>query len=121
MWVNQDGRMKIAIAQINATIGGFEGNRERILSFARNAGERGAELVLFPELSLCGYPPMDLLDHNAFVEENRKSLRLLQRELPPELAVAVGYVDVNREMAGKALQNSVALLKGGEVMFRQAK
>ncbi len=113
--------MKIAIAQINATIGDFEGNRERILSFARRGKEQGAELVLFPELSLCGYPPMDLLDHNAFVEENRKSLRLLQQELPGDIAVALGYVDVNREMAGKALQNSVAILKGGEVIFRQAK
>lgn len=113
--------MKIAIAQINATIGDFEGNRERILSFARRAKEQKAELVVFPELSLCGYPPMDLLDHNAFVEENRKSLRLLQQELPKEIAVALGYVDVNREMAGKALQNSVAILEGGEVIFRQAK
>lgn len=113
--------MKIAVAQINPTIGDFEGNRERILSFARRAEEQGAKLVLFPELSLCGYPPMDLLDHNAFVEENRKSLRLLQQELPGDLAVALGYVDVNREMAGKALQNSVAILMGGEVIFRQAK
>lgn len=113
--------MKIAIAQINATIGAFEGNRERILSFVRKAEEKKARLVVFPELSLCGYPPMDLLDHNAFVEENRKSLRLLQQELPGEIAVAVGYVDVNHEMAGKPLQNSVAILQGGEVVFRQAK
>jgi NAD+ synthase (glutamine-hydrolysing) len=113
--------MKIAIAQINATIGDFEGNRRRILSFSGKAKEKEAELVVFPELSLCGYPPMDLLDHNAFVEENRKSLRLLQQELPEEVAVAVGYVDVNHEMAGKPLQNSVAILKGGEVIFRQAK
>lgn len=113
--------MKIAIAQINATIGDFEGNRERILSFSRKAKEAKAQLVVFPELSLCGYPPMDLLDHNAFVEENRKSLRLLQQELPGEIAVALGYVDVNREMAGKPLQNSVAILQGGEVIFRQAK
>ncbi len=54
--------MKIALGQMNAVIGDFAGNREKIVSFARKAREGGADLLVTPELSLCGYPPMDLLD-----------------------------------------------------------
>ncbi|HRY54432.1 MAG TPA: NAD+ synthase [Spirochaetia bacterium] len=122
--------MRIALAQMNAVIGDFDGNRERILSFARRAknaiagGGKGAgraDLVVFPELALCGYPPMDLLDQDSFVERCLASLRRLQRELPPELAVAVGYVDRNRGGEGRPLVNAVAVIAGGQVIFSQAK
>ena len=113
--------MKLAIAQINSTIGDFSGNRKRILEASTRSRSEGAELVLLPELSVCGYPPMDLLDHDAFVEENLKSLRWLQHNLPPDIATVVGYVDRSPQAAGKSLQNVAAVLLDGEIAFRQAK
>jgi NAD+ synthase (glutamine-hydrolysing) len=125
--------MLVALAQIDTTIGDFNGNVDKMLSFAEAAMGRGdgsvprsgaggkADLLVFPELSLCGYPPLDLLDQDSFVEENLAAIRRLQRELPPELAVALGYVDRNREGPGKSLVNAVALLRGGRLDFVQAK
>jgi NAD+ synthase (glutamine-hydrolysing) len=125
--------MLVALAQIDSTIGDFQGNVEKMLAFAAAAAGRGngsvarsgatgaVDLLVFPELSLCGYPPLDLLDQDSFVEANLEAIRVLQRELPPELAVAVGYVDRNREGKGKSLVNAVALLRGGRLDFAQAK
>ena len=113
--------MKIGIGQINTTIGDFEGNRARILDVTRRALEEKAEIAVFPEMSLCGYPPNDLLDHDAFVQESLKSLRRLQHELPAGIAVVVGYVDRNRAAAGKPLTNSVAVVKDGEIVHVQQK
>lgn len=113
--------MKIASAQINSVIGDFEGNRQKIKTFWKKAKKKGADLVVFPELALCGYPPMDLLDHQSFVDKNKESLRWLQRELSDGPAVVVGHVEGTPQLGGKALQNSVSLLQGGEILFRQAK
>lgn len=113
--------MKIAVGQINSVIGDFSGNVQRILSYSREAADGGAEIIVFPELSVCGYPPMDLLDHPAFLQENLKALRRLQHELPPEIAVVVGYVEKNPGLKGKALQNTAAVILGGRIVHRQAK
>jgi NAD+ synthase (glutamine-hydrolysing) len=124
--------MLVALAQINTIIGDFDGNVQKMLDFAEAAMDSGGaiarsgpagrvDLLVFPELSLCGYPPLDLLDQDSFVEESLAALRRLQREFPAELAVAVGYVDRNREGSGKPLVNAVALLRGGRLEFTQAK
>jgi NAD+ synthase (glutamine-hydrolysing) len=114
--------MKLSIAQIDSTIGGFSGNLEKIIAFSRRArSEQGAELVLFPELAVSGYPPMDLLDQDIFVEMNIRSLRILQRELPPDLAVGVGYVNRNPDTGGKALVNAYGVIAGGRLAFEQFK
>lgn len=113
--------MKIGLCQINTTIGDFAGNSRKIRDAAVRARSEGAEIAVFPELSLCGYPPMDLLDHATFVEENLTALRELQRTVPPGIAVVVGYVDRTRESAGKALQNVAAVIRDGAIIFRQAK
>lgn len=113
--------MKIAIGQINSTIGDFEGNRERILDATLRARDAGAELVVFPELSLCGYPPMDLLDHSTFVDENLTALRKTQQTLPHGIAVVVGYVDRSNDPAGKTLRNAAVAIRDGVILFRQAK
>ena len=60
--------MKIALAQINATIGAFESNSEKIINAIGLAREQGADLVIFSELSVCGYPPLDLLEHKYFID-----------------------------------------------------
>ena len=113
--------MRIAIAQINSTIGDFSGNREKIMAFAQGALEKRADLVLFPELAICGYPPMDILDQDRFVELNIRAVHILQRELPPELAVGVGFVNRNPYSGGKALVNSYGILQGGKLAFEQLK
>ncbi len=113
--------MKIAIGQINSTIGDFSGNLHLILAATERAKGQGATLAVFPELSLCGYPPMDLLDHGTFVDENLRALRELQRRLPRDISVIVGYVDRSPDPAGKSLHNVAAVLRDGEVRFRQAK
>ena len=62
--------MKIALAQFNPTIGDFAGNSARILALGAQAKDRGAQLAVFSELCLCGYPPQDLLERPAFIERN---------------------------------------------------
>ncbi len=118
---SKEQALRVAIAQCNPTIGDFAGNRARILNATRQARDHDAELVVFPELAVCGYPPMDLLDQRTFLEENQRSLRCLQRELPEDTAVAIGFVDANREADGKPLQNTVAVLHDGRVIHTQAK
>jgi NAD+ synthase (glutamine-hydrolysing) len=114
--------MRISIAQINSTIGDFSGNREKILGFARKArNEQKADLVLFPELAICGYPPMDLLDQDSFVEMNIRALRMLQRELPGDIAVGLGFVNRNPYARGKSLVNEYGVLLKGKLAFEQLK
>ncbi|MDR2759131.1 MAG: NAD+ synthase, partial [Spirochaetaceae bacterium] len=113
--------MRISIAQINSTIGDFAGNREKIREFSKRAEGERADLVLFPELAISGYPPMDLLDQDYFVEMNIRTLRTLQRELPPDLAVGVGYVGRNPDSVGKALVNMYGIILGGRLVFEQVK
>jgi NAD+ synthase (glutamine-hydrolysing) len=125
--------MLVGLAQMNSVIGDFDGNRGKMLAFAEAAVEGGLgavprsgpggrlDLLVFPELALCGYPPMDLLDQESFAEENLAALRRLQRGLPRDLTVAVGYVDRNRTGQGRPLVNAVALLRGGELVFTQSK
>jgi NAD+ synthase (glutamine-hydrolysing) len=110
--------MKIAIAQLNPTIGDLAGNAQQILAAAQQAAAQGARLMLTPELSLCGYPPKDLLLKPAFVQSMADSLTQLAQDLPPELAVLVGTVvpNVRSPQTGeKPLYNSCALLEDGKV------
>ncbi|MDR0409195.1 MAG: NAD+ synthase [Spirochaetaceae bacterium] len=114
--------MRISAAQINSTIGDFSGNREKILAFSEKArDEEGADIVLFPELAICGYPPMDLLDQDCFVEMNIRSLRMLQRELPAGIAVGLGYVARSPFPQGKSLVNAFGIILDGELVFEQIK
>src|SRR5271157_1690409 len=113
--------MKVACGQINPTIGDFPGNRAKVISFAEQARAAGCALVVFPELCLCGYPPMDLLEYDRFVEENLKSLRRLQADAPKGIGIVVGYVDRNRSRPGKRLLNVASLVSDGRIIHSQAK
>ncbi|HRZ90837.1 MAG TPA: nitrilase-related carbon-nitrogen hydrolase, partial [Spirochaetia bacterium] len=115
--------MIVALAQIDAVVGDFAGNRARIARLAREALEREprVSLVVFPETALCGYPPMDLLDQESFAEGSLAALRALQKDLPGGPAVAVGYVDRNRSGSGKPLVNAVAVIRDGRIVFTQEK
>ena len=110
--------MKIAIAQLNPTIGDLAGNAQRILQAAQRAAREGVRLLLTPELSLCGYPPRDLLLDPSFVEAMTQTLLALAQQIPPEVAVLVGTVEMNPrslQNGGKPLFNSVALLEQGQI------
>ncbi|MEH1898856.1 MAG: NAD+ synthase [Nostoc sp.] len=110
--------MKIAIAQINPTIGDLLLNAQKILEAAQRAASSGARLLLTPELSLCGYPPRDLLLNPSFVEAMGITLQNLAQDLPPNLAVLVGTVEPNIQAhisGGKTLFNSIVLLENGKI------
>ena len=113
--------MKVACGQIDPTIGDFAGNTEKILTFSQRARDAGCALVVFPELCLCGYPPMDLLEHERFVEQNLEALRVLRARAPHGIGIVVGYVDRNRGRPGKGLLNVASLLVDGAVVHTQAK
>src|SRR6516162_8715626 len=105
--------MKIALAQINTTVGDFGGNVERIMRFAGLARERGADLVVFPELALCGYPPRDLVEKPSFIERSEAELEQLARMLP-DPPVLAGYVRRSGVEKGKAVADAAALLHHGK-------
>jgi len=110
--------MKLAIAQLNPTIGDLTGNAQQILAAARTVDAQGVNLLLTPELSLCGYPPRDLLLNPSFVESMATTLQQLAQDLPPQLAVLVGMVEPNPQAqvsGGRPLFNSIAWLQQGKV------
>jgi len=110
--------MKIAIAQLNPIIGAITDNAQQILNAAKQASDLGVRLLLTPELSLCGYPPRDLLLDPSFVEAMATTLQQLAKDLPPNLAVLVGTVEPNPKAyttGGKSLFNSIAWLEQGKV------
>jgi len=113
--------MKVACGQINPTIGDFTGNCAKVIELSVQAAAAGCALVVFPELCLCGYPPMDLLEYDVFVEENLKALRRVQSGAPKGIGIIVGYVDRNRGRPGKALRNVASLLVDGKILHTQAK
>jgi len=110
--------MKIAIAQLNPTIGDILGNSHLILEAAKKAEVEGANLLLTPELSLIGYPPRDLLLNPSFIAAAGAQLQQLAQALPPKLAVIAGTVVPNAnavQLGGKSLFNSAVLLQNGAV------
>ena len=110
--------MKIAIAQLNPTIGDITNNAKQIINAATDAAKKDVRLLLTPELSLCGYPPRDLLLFPSFVESMSKELKAIATQLPDNIAVLIGTVETNPHAASKGqkpLYNSMALLDKGEV------
>lgn len=112
--------MKIALGQINPTVGDFSGNAAKIVQFAQQARSAGAGLILFPELSVCGYPPRDLVERPSFVARNRESIEKIAAETQG-VAVICGVVTPAKAETGKSVMNSAALLRDGRVEFIQSK
>ena len=112
--------MKIALGQINPTVGDFAGNAATIIDFSHRAQSAGAGLILFPELSVCGYPPRDLVERASFVQHNRETLDRIAA-VTRGIAVICGLVTPAQAESGKSVMNSAALLKDGRVAFLQSK
>jgi NAD+ synthase (glutamine-hydrolysing) len=112
--------VKIALGQINPTIGDFTGNSKKIIESSRQARALGAEMVLFPELAVCGYPPRDLLEKPAFVARNQQVINEIARAVP-QITVICGFVSPAKVETGKSVMNSAAVLRGGAVQFIQSK
>jgi NAD+ synthetase len=106
--------MKIALAQIDATVADLAGNSRRILAAASRAKKAGAELVVFPEQSLGGYPALDLWEDRDFLRAQDAAMRDLSRSMPSIPAI-VGVLAPNRNRRGKPVHNSAALIEGGRV------
>ena len=111
--------MKIALCQFNPTVGDFEGNRARILEMAREAHSGKADLAVFSELCICGYPPQDLIERPSFAERNQKELAQLAQHIP--LPALVGFVGKAQDDTGKPVANSAALIARGKILFEQRK
>lgn len=112
--------MRIALAQINTRVGDIEGNVAKIKSFAKKAQGLGADLAVFPELCIPGYPPWDLLERKDFIRQNLNALGELA-ESSGGTALLVGFADVNSSRTGKPLFNSAALLHQGKVLAKRSK
>ncbi len=112
--------MKVALAQINPTIGDFRGNVRRILRAVRRAERGGADLCVCPEMCITGYPTRDLLLNRDFVDDNLKALQRLAAEVGA-MPVVAGFAARNRSSVGKGLFNAGALIRNGAVrrVFRK--
>ena len=106
--------MKIAIAQQNYFIGDFEGNRNKIIATIHEARKKKADLVLFSELCICGYPPRDFLEFHDFIEQCNRSIEIIAKETKG-IAVLVGAPSVNDNPKGKDLFNSAYFISNEKV------
>jgi NAD+ synthase (glutamine-hydrolysing) len=114
--------VKIALAQINPTVGDFTGNLEKIITKARHAADQGARLTVFSELAICGYPPADFLEKPSFLARCRKAvdeLAAATHDLPT--AIAVGVALAAPPDAGKPAINAAVLLDCGQLLLEQHK
>src|SRR5437868_5612447 len=100
--------MRIALAQINPTVGDLGGNGARIIDFIARAKSAGARLVVFPELAVIGYPPKDLLLKKQFIDDNLRVLERIAGETRG-IDVIVGYAERNSQPVGRPLHNAVAV------------
>jgi NAD+ synthetase len=112
--------MRIALVQFNPVVGDLAGNARRIREWHRRAAAAGAQLAVYPELALCGYPPLDLLSRGEFIAEAERELAELAAGLGPVPAV-VGTVLANPSPRGRPLFNVAALIRDGRVEATQPK
>jgi NAD+ synthase (glutamine-hydrolysing) len=108
--------MRVALAQINTTVGDIWGNVERMAGALERAVDSGADLVAYPELTIPGYPPEDLLMRPSFIEENMRVLREFAGQVPEDIVAAVGFVDLDAD-----LYNACAVVSGGEILHHYHK
>ncbi len=106
--------MRVALAQINPTVGDIAGNCRKIVEFANRAKSQGADLVVFPELAVVGYPPKDLLLKPQFIQDSDRALQIIASRVSG-IELIVGYPARNEQPVGRPLHNAVAVLKDGKI------
>ena len=112
--------MKIALAQLNPIVGDIAGNTARIGEYIGQAAEKGADLVVFAELSILGYPPRDLLRKERFVADSVAAVESLAKKCKG-IAALVGFVRPSDDASGRPLQNAAALLADGQLQHVHVK
>lgn len=114
--------MRLALAQINNTVGDLDANAAKILDFARQGERAGAEAVAFPEMALTGYPPRDLVEKHSFLDRTEQALDSIARESAAlDIALIVGYVARSPENSAIRAQNAAAVIDRGRIVFKQCK
>lgn len=114
--------MRIALGQINNTVGDLQANAAKILDFAGRASRAGAELAVFPELALTGYPPRDLVEKDSFLDRTAEALHgIVEASSQLDIALVVGYVARSPESAAIKAQNAAAVIDKGSILLDQRK
>ncbi|HJS27749.1 MAG TPA: NAD+ synthase [Actinomycetota bacterium] len=109
--------MRIALAQVDTTVGDLEGNVELLSAWTARATEANADVVVFPELSITGYPPEDLVLRPSFVDDNLAAVEALASNTAGGCPIVVGFVDRTE----RGIHNGAAMISGGEVVARYHK
>lgn len=109
--------MKIALAQLNTTIGDFDGNTSKIFNYIERARQKNCDLVIFSELAIPGYPPTDNIDKQDFVRTNLEKLHQVAKSAD-NIGVILGFIDVNQEQVGKNFFNGAALIARGKIVAK---
>ena len=112
--------MRIALAQVNQIVGDIPYNSRKIVDFAQRARQQGASVCIFPELSVIGYPPKDLLLKPQFVEDNIRAVNIIAAHVQGIDAI-VGFADRNPDPVGRPLRNALAILRDGKIASRHYK
>jgi NAD+ synthase (glutamine-hydrolysing) len=112
--------VKIALGQINTTIGDFSGNTAKIIEYSERARAAGASVILFPELAICGYPPRDLVEKPSFVQQNWQALENIKSSARG-ITVITGLVTKAEAQTGKSVLNSAAVIRDGKLEMLQSK
>jgi len=112
--------VKIALGQINPTVGDFSGNSRKIIEYSLAARSAGAQMILFPEMAICGYPPRDLVEKSVFVTRNQDVAREIARAVPG-ITIVCGLVTPAKVETGKSVMNSAVVLGNSEIQFIQSK
>ncbi len=106
--------MKYALAQVNVHVGNFESNYQKFLNCIHEAKSNNADVIIFPELAICGYPPRDFLDYTHFIKQCNHYISLLAKE-SETISIVIGSPSFNHETEGKALYNSAYVLEDGKI------
>jgi NAD+ synthase (glutamine-hydrolysing) len=113
--------LKVGLGQINPTVGNFQGNTEKITEFIRQAEDGGCDLVVFPELAVCGYPVWDLAKKKNFLDRSLKAVEDITKATEGlHVTAVVGFIDQAKDPKHRNY-NSLAVIRDGKVIFRQAK